>query len=169
MTLIEISQLLGNMGEFVGAIAVVATLVYLSIQVRNTGRSAMLAAVASNRAERRAWFVALRDSPYMPNIESKLAAGEALDSDETLRLTYHNGAAWGLLYSEWVQRELGLMGEFSTSDEMSLRLLLGSPSAMDWWNDFGSRIYPAPFAEHVSRAATAPLAETRSPLFNRPS
>ena len=34
MTVIELSQVLGNFGEFVGAIAVVATLVYLSVQVR---------------------------------------------------------------------------------------------------------------------------------------
>jgi flagellar biogenesis protein FliO len=34
MTLIETAQLLGNFGEFFGAIAVVATLVYLAVQVR---------------------------------------------------------------------------------------------------------------------------------------
>ena len=33
MTLMETAQLLGNFGEFVGAIAVVATLVYLAVQV----------------------------------------------------------------------------------------------------------------------------------------
>ncbi len=34
MTVIELSQVLGNFGEFFGAIAVVGTLVFLSIQVR---------------------------------------------------------------------------------------------------------------------------------------
>ena len=169
MTLTEATQVLGNLGEFVGAIAVVATLVYLSIQVRNAGRSATLAAVESNRSERRAWFLALRDSPYMPSIFLKLREGEPLDSDELMRLNWQHSADWGLVYSEWVQRELGLMGEFATSDEMSLRLLLGSPAAMDWWNEFGSRIYLARFVEHVNRAASAPLAEIRLPLFDRPS
>ncbi len=32
----ETIQMLGNLGEFVGAIAVVATLVYLAIQVRHS-------------------------------------------------------------------------------------------------------------------------------------
>ncbi len=36
MTFTELSQLLGNLGEFIGAIAVVATLVYLAIQVRHS-------------------------------------------------------------------------------------------------------------------------------------
>ncbi len=40
MTLMEAAQLLGDVGEFVGSIAVVATLAYLAIQVRNAGRAA---------------------------------------------------------------------------------------------------------------------------------
>ena len=42
MTLMEISQVLGNVGEFAGAIAVVGTLLYLAIQVRDAGRSSNL-------------------------------------------------------------------------------------------------------------------------------
>ena len=34
MTVIELSQVLGNFGEFFGAIAVVVTLIYLAIQLR---------------------------------------------------------------------------------------------------------------------------------------
>ncbi len=36
MTVIELSQVLGNFGEFFGAIAVVGTLVFLAIQVRHS-------------------------------------------------------------------------------------------------------------------------------------
>ena len=36
MSLMEVSQLLGNFGEFVGAIAVVVTLIYLAMQVRHS-------------------------------------------------------------------------------------------------------------------------------------
>ena len=39
MTLVETAQLLGNFGEFVGAIAVVVTLGYLAIQIRQNTRS----------------------------------------------------------------------------------------------------------------------------------
>jgi len=35
MNVVELSQILGNFGEFVGAIAVVGTLAYLAIQVRH--------------------------------------------------------------------------------------------------------------------------------------
>ena len=36
MNLMDMAQLLGNFGEFVGAIAVVATLFYLAFQVRQS-------------------------------------------------------------------------------------------------------------------------------------
>ena len=39
MDLMSASQLLGNFGEFVGAIAVVATLVYLALQIRQNTRA----------------------------------------------------------------------------------------------------------------------------------
>ena len=39
MTVIELSQVLGNFGEFFGAIAVVATLIYLAVQIRQNTRS----------------------------------------------------------------------------------------------------------------------------------
>ena len=39
MTVIELSQVLGNFGEFFGAIAVVVTLAYLVVQIRQNTRS----------------------------------------------------------------------------------------------------------------------------------
>jgi len=39
MTLAELSQILGNFGEFISAIAVVATLFYLAVQVRHSKES----------------------------------------------------------------------------------------------------------------------------------
>ena len=39
MTFIELSEVLGNLGEFVGAIAVVATLAYLALQVRHNSKT----------------------------------------------------------------------------------------------------------------------------------
>jgi len=153
MEAMEIVQLLGNLGEFLGALAVFATLLYLAIQVREAGKSARLAAVEANRAQRIAGFVSARDSPYIVPIMVKLDSGQALSAEEARRLTLHDSAAWALLYSEWVQRELGLMGEFATLDGLSMSLVLSSPSAMDWWRGFGAGIYPDRFVEYVNEAA----------------
>jgi hypothetical protein len=39
MTLVETTQMLGNIGEFIGPIAVVLTLFYLAVQVRHSRES----------------------------------------------------------------------------------------------------------------------------------
>ena len=39
MSFIELSAILGNLGEFLGAVAVFATLIYLAVQVKSTRRS----------------------------------------------------------------------------------------------------------------------------------
>ena len=160
MTLMEISQVLGNVGEFAGAIAVVATLLYLAIQIREAGKSSKFATVQANREARIAWLSSLRDSPYLPAIHAKLLAGEALETEDELRLLSHYGADWSMLYSEWVQRELGLMGEFATSDDLKLEILLSSPHAMGVWRSLGERLFPARFVEYVNKAAPAREAGT---------
>ncbi len=38
MTFIELSEVLGHLGEFIGAIAVLLTLIYLAIQVKHNNR-----------------------------------------------------------------------------------------------------------------------------------
>ncbi len=43
MSTLEISQLLGNYGEFVGAIAIVVTLIYLAVQIRQNTASSQAA------------------------------------------------------------------------------------------------------------------------------
>jgi hypothetical protein len=153
MDLMEITQLLGNLGEFLGAFAVLATLMYLAIQVRDASRAAKFAAVQANRAQRIAAFINFRDSPYFPPIMVKIQAGEELNAEEKLRLVSHDAATWALLYAEWVQRDLGLMEEFATSDELSMSIALSSPSAMDFWRLAGTHVYPARFVEYVNNTA----------------
>lgn len=161
---LEIVQLLGNLGEFLGAIAVFATLLYLAIQVRDAGKAAQFAAVEANRSQRISSFYGLRDSPYMPSIQAKLQRGEDLDAEEQLRLISHVGASWALMYSEWVQRELGVMGEFATSDYVTMESLLRSRSSMNWWRQYGSRIYPARFVEYVKEAAASRESDVETDL-----
>ncbi len=160
MDLMEIIQLLGNLGEFLGAFAVFATLLYLAVQVRDASRAAKFAAVQANRAQRIAAFSAMRDSPYLPPILVKIQEGEALNAEDQIRLTSHNSAVWALLYAEWVQRDLGVMGEFATRDEVPMAIVLLSPSAMVLWQNAVRRVYPARFVEYVDKVTGAREAES---------
>jgi len=142
---------IGAVGELVSAAAVLVTLIYLAIQVRHSRRAQEAEAIRTNRQERRDYFSQMRDSPYMPVIFARLEAGEPLTREEELRLMHHNGAAWGLHYSEWIQRRLGSYGEFGTSQDATLRVLLDAPGALDFFDAHGRDIYPAAFVADVNR------------------
>jgi hypothetical protein len=148
----ETVELLGNLGEFLASIGVVATLIYLAIQIRESRKTATFAAVQANRSERIANFIGQRDSPYITPILVKSEAGEALTAEESSRLFAHHGATWALLYAEWVQRELGLMGEFAIRDEVPLSIVFGSASARQWWTVGGRHIYPPQYVEAIEAA-----------------
>ncbi len=77
---------LGAMGEFVGAIAVVATLLYLALQVRQS-KMATLAATEFAKDELTIRSLQTeRDSPYMGPLHAKAASGEDLDQADRYRL-----------------------------------------------------------------------------------
>jgi hypothetical protein len=102
-------ELLGNLGEFLGSIGVLATLLYLAVQVRQANRVNALAAVQANRAERRQGFLAMRDSAYWSAVAAKIRAGEPLSTEEELRVLANVSLDYGTLFSEWVNRDIGLI------------------------------------------------------------
>ena len=142
---------IGAVGEFVGALAVLITLVYLARQVAHARREQQIAAVRANRDERRQWFEAMRDSPYMPSILCKVQAGEPLEPEDQLRWQTHKSLAWSILYSEWVQSQFNLKGEFSPDFDVTLEISLRLPGMVKWFHETGTRLYPASFRSHVEK------------------
>lgn len=77
MTVQEITAILGNLGEFVGAIAVVATLFYLSIQVRQSKE----ATEANTRSLEESRKIALVQTYQARAAESSASLRMFVDSD----------------------------------------------------------------------------------------
>jgi hypothetical protein len=144
-------QLVEAIGETVGAIAVVVTLVYLARQVGQARREQQIAAIRTNRNERRQFFEAVRDSPDLIATLSKASSGESLTAEENLRLLAHNSALWALVYAEWVQSQLGLAGEYSTPIETVIATHITQPGVADWFRAMGPQLYPPGFVADVRR------------------
>ena len=140
---------IGAIGEVVGAIAVVCTLIYLAIQIREADKTARFNAVQSNREQRIAMFLSERDSPFIPAIRMKIAAGQPLTDEEDLRLARHTSAMWAITYSEWVQNDLALAGEYATSQSEWMKVMTHNARAMSWWDEHGHSVYPERFAQFV--------------------
>ena len=135
MTLMETAQLLGNFGEFVGAIAVVATLMYLAVQVRQSNRT----------NQHTAFHEALRDQAAAMNLLSThaelivivykgLADFDSLPEDEQRRFETWTlsllRAAESLLYE--VERSRIEPEEWLGVRE-HLKLMLSRPGFRQWW------------------------------------
>jgi len=142
---------IGAVGQVVGSVGVLATLIYLARQVRDSNRVAAFTAVVNNRAERRQYLLANRDSPYLPALEAKVARGDGLDTEEAQRYQFHLAAYFGLLYSNWVSLDLGLMGEYTPQLSFYLNQLAQRPAHTAWWQATSRQLYPPRFCDYVDR------------------
>ena len=127
MSTLEISQLLGNYGEFVGAIAIVVTLIYLAVQIRqNTSaleqsQKVTLAESYQHRSEtRRQMSFELAESEYMAPLNVKVEARgwprnldviDELDPVERFRFLHLMSASMIRLDNSCYQYHQGLLDE----------------------------------------------------------
>jgi len=127
MDLMSTTQLLGSLGEFLGAIAVFITLIYLAIQVRH-GREAIaantksleenrrlaLAQVYQGRSSRVQHMAMLRaESNHWPELWSKVEDDgfQALSRTEQVRWTQFLGAEAAQFDNNHYLYQLGLLDE----------------------------------------------------------
>ena len=147
MTLMETAQLLGNVGEFVGSIAVVATLAYLAIQVRNSTVQARASAYQATGIAFGQYFLSMDDRTLR-------LINEANYSEALLRWTLRDWekfrqshiAALRILEGIHLQVEQGLLG----SDAMErFGITIGSNEAVNTagfrciWPDVRSDVGPS--------------------------
>jgi len=115
MPFIELSAILGNLGEFVGSIAVLATLVYVSVQVNQSkellerqsqsieqsNKIAVSTAEAEMLYRNFDWYKSIISYPHMAELAVKLGTAETLSPVEAWQ-----ARAWASqLYQLWLSSE----------------------------------------------------------------
>ena len=118
------AQLLGNYGEFVGAIAVVGTLFYLALQVRHSKEAteantrsidenrkvAMAQIYHARAAESAAHYRMLAESEHIPLILKLDESGvDSLSEEERARMTFLQVAAAQRMDATFYAHQLGLL------------------------------------------------------------
>jgi hypothetical protein len=125
MDLMSLAQLLGNFGEFVGAIAVVVTLGYLALQIRHSkvaleaNTQSVQAQIAQARADNlAASYRVLMDSPHLPEIMAKRFESvddevwaAALSPEEKMRVRYYCLLQFNDVRNQYYQYQQGLLDE----------------------------------------------------------
>ncbi|MGI9264479.1 MAG: hypothetical protein ACR2QU_06100 [Gammaproteobacteria bacterium] len=157
MTLMETAQLLGNFGEFFGAIAVVTTLGYLAIQIRqSTERERLGQEFNSNQ-----YFNQLRNlvasDQELADIEMRglgdLASLTALERHrfDELQLSW----VWAIHKAFQQYKALELATNWSDGSGPLIRRRFCGAGFRDWWSENRGEITDVEFREAMDTALSS--------------
>ena len=117
------AQLLGNYGEFVGAIAVVATLVYLTVQIRmsnKTQRAQTHQQIADARNQNLKLFL---QHPELDDAVSRVYAGQELSSMDKRLLRHFSVIVARHHENELYQHSVGMVDDHEIEIQRKIMLL----------------------------------------------
>jgi hypothetical protein len=159
------AQLLGNYGEFVGAIAVVATLFYLALQVRHSKEAteantrsvdesrkvAMAQSYHSRAAEAATHYRMLAEYEHIPLMLKFDESGvDSLTEEERLRYGFLQMSVAQRLDSAFYAHQLGLLDE----DHYETGFIPAIQSLAPRWKSIGLPPMRSSFAREVDRILT---------------
>ena len=164
-------QDLGNIGEFVGSIGVVASLVYLALQIRQQSRQisentdSVLGSVEGEDARGSAEFLQslAANRPLARVWRLGLSKSAKLTDDEGTQFVMLMGAAFYRLEGAFKQFNRGLLSEDSWEPyERLISRYLRSPAVLVWWSR-RDVVFARSFVEYVdSRIPDSSMLESES-------
>ena len=156
------AQILGNYGEFVGAIAVVITLVYLSLQIRqNTNameenkKAVVAAAHRASSWGHAEWNTECAKDEELARLtfESTQMEMPQFDDFEWFRFTLMARSVVQRILDNYMQQQLGFSDdEYADSALNHLRGLLEFPAWKQFWREEtrSEGVYPRRFIEDIN-------------------
>jgi hypothetical protein len=143
---------LGNIGEFVGAVAVVVSLLYLAIQIRQNTRSLRAQAhqsITSHIAELNRTIV--ESAEVAAIMEQGLADPLQLSASDRRRFNAYNSARFRHYDNLFYQYRAGTLEESQWRGfDNLLRFHFQQPGISRWWGD-NTPYYSDEFVEYVAR------------------
>ena len=147
MSFMDTAQLLGNLGEFVGAIVIVATLIYLATQVRQNTNALHAQSRQSLLSAGQAELFAMMENPDIPLALKKTTP---LTPEEQIRMTWWFAAAMRTREFAWLQYQNGVIDEVQWHTEsLAIQNVLASHNGRTWWDSVGRKIFSAEFVSFV--------------------
>ncbi|MDA8965759.1 hypothetical protein N9145_01640 [bacterium] len=145
---------LGAISETIGAIGVIASLLYVALQVRaNTRASAVEAKLASTRfyAE---FLDKLIESPELNDLFSRGRSDfNALERDDQFRFTNLALRAFTIFSANWFQYRQGTLNEQDWFEQMAIvNFWLRGAGIQQWWNKTGRLMFGSDFVNFIDVA-----------------
>ncbi len=150
MSLMDTAQLLGNLGEFIGAIVIVATLIYLAMQVRQNTNALNAQSRQSVLSAAQGGLLAMMENP---EVHLSMVKTDSLTPTEHVKLHFWLAAFMRLREFSWLQYRQGITDESQWGTELVIiQSVLSAHRPRLWWDSVGRKIYGAEFVEFVDEA-----------------
>lgn len=141
-------QDLGSVGELIAAIATVATLIYLALQIRSNTeavRASTIHGITETQQRELRWSSDISDV-----LTKAIEDPSSLDSSESWKLMEWLIAALAARQNEYVQYQRGFMdAEVWKASERIILMILSLQWARNWWVTMGRASYSTEFADLV--------------------
>ena len=147
-------QDLGALGEFIGAFGVVASLIYVGLQIKETRNIVMAESEANFAQSTSEIYFFLAEHRH---ITEMIAKERGVDPDEQMLNAYYT-ASLLRIEDTFIKHKYGLMGPHAIrSVKGTLQSTIRSPSGITAWNDHKNR-----FDEEFVEFVDAMIAESAS-------
>jgi hypothetical protein len=158
MSVMDTVQLLGNLGDFIGSIAVLATLIYLAVQVRQAKRQLTVAGMQTRANHARGALEDIITSSELVDIFAKL---DFIDYGD-FGLTKEETVRFGAWCHTWMQAEQGNFYLLPKGAHDELRKWwLATPAGREFWEK-NRGIYDPEFVEYMEALKAQVDSEGRS-------
>jgi len=144
-------QAIGAIGEAVGAAAVVASLLYLAVQLRGSTRASNVQAKLESTRLMTDFLDSLIQSPALNDLFLRGREDiESLSSEEYYRYSNMSLKAFSYFSAGYFQFRSRTLAEDDWFELRAvLRFWLGGKGCNDWWQKLGCRMYGPDFTKFV--------------------
>ncbi len=142
-------QDLGAIGEFVGSIVIILTLIYLTVQVRQNTSAihSQSRATIFRGAQEELW----KNMEYPDVTINMIPSDRELSPEEKVRLDAWLAASMRAREFAWLQYQNGSIDERQWESEKSvIVIILGTEKNRLWWKEIGSLGFGSDFVEFAN-------------------
>jgi hypothetical protein len=152
-------EAIGAIGEIVGATAVVMTLVYVAIQIKQSTTTSRAQAISQVNSQWRVLMGQIATNEGLAKIYRKATEGGDLGPDETVQYTAYMSAFFAYLEEVYLLQQAGAYDEDMGSADIvdflapTARRLLINPVGVRWWKEESRNLYLAELCDRVNQVA----------------
>ena len=140
---------LADFSEIISSIAIVVTLIYLTVEIRQNTNALYAESSQSVLSAAQTELFELMENP---DIVLSMIQTDPLTAEDQVRIGAFLAATMRAREFSWLQFQSGIIDEAQWGTEIAvIRSILDSPRSRDWWENNGRNNFDAGFVEFVDR------------------